>query len=77
MNRRHSTAVRFIERVLSEHATACYPAMTEAAAQMAIELSYSQGDIEDRERDTYNERLRTMTARSNQMMMDKMRRLTA
>lgn len=77
MSRRHSTAVRFIERVLSEHATACYPAMTEAAAQMAIELSYSQGDIEDRERDTYNERLRTMTARSNQMMMDKTRRLTA
>ena len=77
MSRRHTTAVRFIERVLSEHATACYPAMTEAAAQMAIELSYSQGDIEDRERDTYNERLRTMTARSNQLMMDKMRRLTA
>lgn len=77
MSRRHSTAVRFIERVLSEHATACYPAMTEAAAQMAIELSYAQGDIEDRERDTYNERLRTMTACSNQMMMDKMRRLPA
>lgn len=77
MNRRHSTAVRFIERVLSEHATACYPAMTEAAAQMAIELSYSQGDIDDSERTAYTEHLRVMTVRSNQMMMDKMRRLTA
>ena len=77
MNRRHSTAVRFIERVLSEHATACYPAMTEAAAQMAIELSYAQADIEDSERDAYSERLRIMTAHSNQMMMEKMRRLTA
>jgi hypothetical protein len=51
--------------------------MTEAAAQMAIELSYAQADIEDSERDAYSERLRIMTARSNQMMMEKMRRLTA
>ena len=77
MSRRHSTAVRFIERVLSEHADACCPAMTEAAAQMAIELSYSQSDIDDGEYSRYSERLRVMTVRSNQMMIEKMRRLTA
>ncbi|MFK3971154.1 hypothetical protein ACI2KS_10550 [Pseudomonas sp. NPDC087358] len=60
---RHATAVRFIERALGEYATAPCPDMTAAAVQMAVELSYAQGDISCDEHSGYSERRRRMVAR--------------
>lgn len=50
---RHALAKRFIERALAEHATAPFPDMTAAAFQMAVELSYAQGDIDCAEHTRY------------------------
>lgn len=61
MCRRHDTAVRFIERAMTEHSTAPVPHMTAAAVQMAIELSYAQGDIGDDEYTAFTNRYNRLT----------------
>ncbi|MEE5088493.1 hypothetical protein V2J74_27470 [Pseudomonas alliivorans] len=60
---RHATAKRFIERALAEYATAPCPDMTAAAVQMAVELSYAQGDISCAEHSHYTERRARMVTR--------------
>ncbi|QKZ05860.1 hypothetical protein [Pseudomonas eucalypticola] len=60
---RAAKAERFISKILSEYPNSIYPAMTEAAAQSAIELAYHLGDIGDKSYDDFNQRLRRMTDR--------------
>lgn len=60
MSRRHETATRFIERAMAEYGTAPVPYMTAAAVQMAIELSYAQGDIGDDEYFAYTRQYNNM-----------------
>ncbi|MBX8528517.1 hypothetical protein K5D32_02520 [Pseudomonas cichorii] len=57
---RHATAKRFIERAIAEYPNAPCPNMTAAAFQMAVELSYAQGDISDSEHTAYTAQYQNM-----------------
>lgn len=61
MNQRHCTATRFIERAIAEHQRAPFTHRTTAAIQMAIELSYAQGDIDDSEHLAYTRQCHRLT----------------
>ncbi|MCV4285057.1 hypothetical protein [Pseudomonas capsici] len=57
---RHARAKRFIERAIAEYPTAPCPDMTAAAFQMAVELSYAQGDISESEHTAYTTQYHSM-----------------